>query len=141
VIRAMLQHRPSIVHFAGHSRASGGIMLGTHTGESRIATGEMLAELFRVFEGTVQCVVLNSCWAATQALAIARHVPYVVGTKPGVSDDAGLAFSRAFYEAVAARRDIPFAFRIGEARMRMQGDEGQFGPFLTMPPLTGRDPE
>jgi hypothetical protein len=124
LMQAMLDERPTIVHFAGHGQTDG-ILLRDEVGNPRLVSGEALASLFALFGNTVRCVVLNACWSQAQATAIRRHVPHVIGTRAAIPDDASLAFSAGFYKAVAAGKDIPFAFEAGKARVRMEGCGGE----------------
>jgi CHAT domain-containing protein len=124
LMQAMLDEAPSIVHFAGHGTTEG-ILLRDEVGNPRLVTGEALASLFALFRETVKCVVLNACWSETQAHAIRRHVPYVIGTRAGIPDAAALAFSAGFYKAIGAGKDVPFAFEAGNARVHMEGCSGE----------------
>ncbi|HYR10249.1 MAG TPA: CHAT domain-containing protein [Longimicrobium sp.] len=124
LMQAMLDERPTIVHFAGHGRTDG-ILLRDEAGNPRLVTGEALASLFSLFRDTVRCVVLNACWSEAQAHAIRRHVPHVIGNRGKIQDAAALAFSAGFYKAVAAGEDIPFAFEAAKARVHMEGCGGE----------------
>jgi uncharacterized protein YjbI with pentapeptide repeats len=129
LMQAMLDHAPTIVHFAGHGDQSG-IILRDEMGEPRVVTADALSNLFRLFKDTVRCVVLNACYSETQARAIRRHIPYVIGMRAEILDCAAAAFSAGFYKAIAAGRDVPFAFDMGEARIKLEGVEGASIPVL-----------
>lgn len=124
LMQEMLDRRPNIVHFSGHG-VEEGIVLRDEVGSSRLVTGKALASLFELFRDTVRCVVLNACWSEAQARAIREHVPHVVGTRAQILDQAALAFSAGFYKAIAAGRDVPFAFETGRARVHMEGCGGE----------------
>lgn len=129
LMRAMLEESPTIVHFAGHG-GPGGIFVRDELGNPRQLTGEALASLFKLSRGTVQCVVLNACWSESQAKAIRRHVPHVIGTRAEVLDEAALAFSGGFYTAIGAGKDIALAFEAGKTRVQMEGCGGENVPVL-----------
>jgi uncharacterized protein YjbI with pentapeptide repeats len=129
LMQAMLDHSPTIVHFAGHGEQSG-IILRDEVGEPRAVSAEALSNLFRLFKDTVRCVVLNACYSEPQARAIRRHIPYVIGMRAEIMDCAAAAFSAGFYKAIAAGRDVPFAFDMGEARIKLEGVEGANIPIL-----------
>ncbi|SOD03471.1 CHAT domain-containing protein [bacterium JGI 053] len=124
LMQAMLDESPTLVHFAGHGGTTG-IHLRDEVGNPRLVTGEALASLFALFQGTVRCVVLNACWTEAQAHAIHRHVPHVIGTRAAIPDAAALAFSAGFYKAIGAGKEIPFAFQAGKARVHMEGCGGE----------------
>lgn len=124
LMQAMLDESPTIVHFAGHGE-TGGILLRDEGGNPRLMTGDALSSLFALFRDTVTCVVLNACWSEAQARAIRRHVPYVIGTRADIPDQAALAFSAGFYKAIGAGKDVPFAFEIGKTSARVEGGGGE----------------
>ena len=121
--QAMLEHRPNIVHFSGWGGNPEGIVLRSNTGQPHAVSGRVLESVFEQFRTTVRCVVLDSCWTDWQADAIRSHVPYVIGSRPSISEDGAVAFSTAFYQALAAGRHVPFAFQLGRARVQMERQE------------------
>jgi len=118
--QAMLDESPTIVHFSGHGREEG-IVLRDAESEEHLVSGEALAGLFALFRETVRCVVLNACFSEIQAVAIRREVPHVIGMRARIPDPIAIAFSTGFYKALAAGRDVPFAFRLGVASARAKG--------------------
>ena len=60
----------------------------------RVST-EALAGLFALFASSVECVVLNACYSAVQAEAIAEHIPHVIGMSQAISDQAAMEFAVA----------------------------------------------
>lgn len=70
-------------------------------GESQSVPIEALAELFRLFNSHVRCVVLNACYSDEQAAAIATQIDCVLGFEGAIQDQAACAFARGFYSALA----------------------------------------
>jgi hypothetical protein len=110
--RAMLQFKPNIVHFSGHGEGEDGLVFEDSFGNSQLISGAALANLFKLFPN-VNCVVLNGCYSAVQAEAIAEHIPYVIGMSQSVSDRAALEFAISFYDALGARKSVEFAYELG----------------------------
>ena len=110
--RAMLKESPQIVHFSGHGEGEPGIVLEGDSGKTQLVSSDALAGLFELFAESVECVVLNACYSETQADAIARHIPYVIGMNGAISDGAACEFAVAFYDALGAGKDIPFAHKL-----------------------------
>lgn len=129
VMEAMLEAAPTIVHFSGHG-SSAGIVLRDATGSDKIVPAEALAKLFALYEHSLQCVVLSSCYSVEQARAIRAHVPYVVGMNDLMPDLAAIDFASGFYKAVAAERNIPDAFKFGLARIAADDIHGDDIPVL-----------
>ncbi|GAB1540351.1 hypothetical protein NUACC21_30200 [Scytonema sp. NUACC21] len=101
--RAILDYQPQIVHFSGHGAGEDGIVLEDETGQQVLVKADALASMFKLFATKgVECVLLNACYSEVQAKAISQYVNYVIGMDRTVGDKAAVAFSVAFYDALAA---------------------------------------
>jgi hypothetical protein len=142
--RAMLEETPQIVHFSGHGEGAEGLVFEDETGQAKLVSGAALANLFALFAdpaepNPVHCVVLNGCYSAVQAEAIAEHVPYVVGMTKAVGDTAAIEFAVGFYDALGAGRTVEFAFKLGCAAIDLAGKPESATPVLInkqAPPAT-----
>ena len=112
----LLKHRPQVVHFSGHGSGDGEIILADGRGEPHAVTPDALAETFRLLRGDLRCVVINACHSQPQAEAIAHHVAGVVGMAAPIEDRAAIAFSTAFYRALAFGEDLQNAFDLARNR-------------------------
>ena len=151
--RALLNCNPQIVHFSGHgvgiaeldapltaSRDIGlisekatepeGLLIEDETGHSHLVSTDAIAHLFSLFSDEIECVVLNACYSAAQAEAIAQHIPYVVGMKKAIGDRAAIEFSIGFYDALLAGRSVEFAHRLGCNSIQMQGIPEHLTPVI-----------
>lgn len=155
--RAMMEVEPHIVHFSGHgvttgvkqpgtgdNRAlmfdepksdnpvelSGAIVVEDNSGKPVKVNAEALGGLFALFEGKIQCVVLNACYSETQASEIIKYVPYVIGMNTAVPDDTAIAFATGFYDAIGNGKDVPFAFKMANVRIMLEGMQGHEIPQL-----------
>ncbi|WP_156818202.1 nSTAND1 domain-containing NTPase [Mastigocladopsis repens] len=112
--RAILDYQPQIVHFSGHGTGSNGIVLEDETEQPVEVNAHALASMFKLFATKgVECVLLNACYSEVQAKAISQHVNYVIGMNQAVGDKAAIAFSVAFYDALAAGEQVEFAYELG----------------------------
>ena len=131
--RAMLDESPQIVHFAGNTAANkAGLYFEDVQGNPQPVADSALANLFKLFatKNKIDCVVLNGCYSETQAVAIAQHIPYVVGIGQSVSDRAAIEFSVGFYDALGNGETLDFAFELGKAAMAMAGTGDEEPPIL-----------
>ena len=119
VHQAMLDSQPNIVHFCGHGTGVEGIALEDRAGDARLVRAEALAKLFELFADKLECVVLNACYSETQADAIAKHIPYVVGMRKSIEDQSAIAFAVGFYAALGAGRSIEFAFDLARNAIQL----------------------
>jgi WD40 repeat protein len=116
--RAILDYQPQIVHFSGHGAGEDGIVLEDETGQLAFVKADALASMFKLFATKgVECVLLNACYSEVQAQAISQYVNYVIGMNRTVGDKAAVAFSVAFYDAIAAGEQMEFAYELGCSQM------------------------
>ena len=87
VRRAMLNLRPSIVHFCGHGAGEDGIAFEDEIGNTKLINAEALAKFFELFADKVECIVLNACYSEIQAEAIAQYINYVIGMKKAIAEN------------------------------------------------------
>lgn len=112
--RAILDEKPQIIHFSGGGRAGKGICMQNKSGQITALGKLALDGMFELFEGEIECVVLNACYSNIQAKVIAKYVPFVIGMSENISDEAAITFATSFYDAIGNGRDIPFAFRFAK---------------------------
>lgn len=110
--RALLDFEPQIVHFTGHGRMSG-LILEDEMGIGVAISTKALSGLFKLFSKRIECVILSSCYSASQANAIIKHVDYVIGLRSEIKDTAAIEFALGFYDAIGAGKNVEEAFEFG----------------------------
>lgn len=130
ISQALLDFKPRIVHFSGHGSGDDGLVLEDQTGNIQLVDGEALAELFKLFAENVECVLLNACYSEIQALAIVKHIPYVIGMNKAIGDKASIEFAVGFYSALGAGESIEFAYQFGCSAIRLVGYPEHLTPVL-----------
>jgi CHAT domain len=118
--RALFEHRPKIVHFSGHGRPDGSLYLEDGTGFSAPAAAAGLAELFKVHQGSIGCVIVNACDTLLLAQAINEHIDYVIAMRSKIGDPKAITFSTGFYQGLAAGEPVTTAFAQGRAFLLTQ---------------------
>jgi hypothetical protein len=129
ISRALQEYSPQIVHFAGHGTSSGEIVV-EKDGAAHLLPPGPLARLFALFADQLQCVVLNACYSEIQAKAIAKTIDHVIGMSTAVKDEAAIAFTIGFYQALGEGATIPEAYRLGCVQIGIQGQPGDDVPVL-----------
>ncbi|WP_017302025.1 CHAT domain-containing protein [Nodosilinea nodulosa] len=109
----LLKHSPQIVHFCGHGSGQQGLVFEGSDGDEQWVRTEALSDLFRLLANQVNCVLLNACYSEEQANAIVNHIGYVIGMNQAIRDDAAIAFSKGFYQALGYNCTIEQAFEFG----------------------------
>lgn len=132
--RALLEHRPAVVHFACHGSARAELVLRGDGPAAEIVPAESLASLFGVLQDNLVLVVFNACFAAGQALAIRRHAGVAIGMRTQIDDRAAMAFASALYEALAFGRSIRDAFELGAAAVAAVDPAQRGAPQLFVEP-------
>jgi uncharacterized protein YegL len=137
VRRAVLDTRPSIVHFCGHGSGNDGLAFEDQAGASKLVSADALSGFFALFSDTVECVVLNACYSAVQAAAIAKHVADVIGMPRAIGDTTAIEFAVAFYDALGAGRSVAFAHRVACNAIEWTGLDDGLTPVLHRRPAAG----
>jgi hypothetical protein len=127
--RALLKHKPEIVHFSGHGAGRGGLVF-EEAGEPLFISGDALAGLLVLCSNHEKCVVLNACYSEVQARSIIAVVDYVIGMSRAIGDIAAIKFSTCFYDAVAAGRSFTDAFQFGCNAISLRGIPESLTPTL-----------
>lgn len=110
----LMDNAPEIVHFSGHGSKAGSLhFINDGDRTARPIPPKTLARVFKQFRDRVKCVVLNACYSAAQAEAIAESIPCVVGMSRAVLDSTAIAFAAGFYEALAFGKSVAEAFELG----------------------------
>ena len=128
--RALLDNKPQILHFCGHGNGKDGLVFENQLGKTQILSTDALANLFELFPGEIECVVLNACYSEVQAKAIVQHVGYVIGMNKAIGDKAAIKFSTGFYDALGAGRSVEDAYKFGCNAIQSEGIPEDLTPVL-----------
>lgn len=133
--QTLLRYNPGIVHFSGHGLEQGEILLNDESGKSAAVPAAALSRLFKLFaKKGLRCVVLNACYSAVQASAMAQHVDCVIGISGAIEDRAAQAFTSGFYAGLAQGESVQTAFELGCVQIELLNLAD-----AEMPQLLGRD--
>lgn len=130
ISQAILDFEPHIVHFSGHGQSTGELCFENEFGTTQPVKPEVLAAVFKLVAAYVHCVVLNACYSNIQAEAIVQHIPFVIGMKTAIGDQAAIAFAVGFYRALGANRSIEEAYEFGCVEIQLQGIPEESTPVL-----------
>lgn len=110
----------------------GSLLLQDARGSAVDLRGDVLVDLLAILkrDTPLRCVVLNACFTADQAAAIAEHVDCVVGTAREIADESAIAFATAFYRAIAHGKNVEDAFALGRNEIRLRRLSGEDVPQL-----------
>jgi hypothetical protein len=128
--RALLQHKPHILHFSGHGSTSAGIVLEDNDGKTRVMAAADLAELLSIIKDNLRVVVLNACYSSLQAEGITETIDCTIGMNDKVGDRSAIIFSASFYEYLAFGRSVDEAFKLSVVQLKAEGTESATIPTL-----------
>jgi hypothetical protein len=119
--RALSGTQFDIIHFAGHADDDG-ISLVDEVGNETTLSYNALAEMVKR-QKAVQCVLLNACHSMTTMEE--AFAPLVVGMMDEIGDEAAVAFTIGFYDAIAAQRSPDEAFDEGVLAVKSKGYQAE----------------
>lgn len=117
---ALFNEKPQVLHFSGHGD-TGMLFFEDRKGDAAPVDAKSFGELISLHADTVKCVILSACYSEDVAKAVRAHVPWVIGCDQSIADDAAIAFSRAFYRAMANGQDYQKAFRHARNEVSLNG--------------------
>lgn len=103
--RAIREEKPHIVHFCGHGKEDGSLVLEDDGGKDKLVSPQGLAALFEQHSDYVKCVVLNACYSVKTADAISEHINYVIGMNQAIGDRAAIVFAQGFYDGLGYEQE------------------------------------
>lgn len=147
VQKALLEHRPVMVHFCGYGKQQEGITLPQELGWEPLLHHEEDLSNFLEFFTQVECIVLNAGHTLIQASALVKTVPYVIGINQPLSEHSALQFVVEFYRALAGGKSYVEAFERYKSLtpfliLKQKRDFAQqfwFVPLLRNPYFAGRE--
>ncbi len=126
--------KPQIVHFSGHGEGETGLLFEAKNGRVQPIATAALVSLFQLFSDWIECVVLNACYSEAQAEAIVTCINYTIGMNQQIGNQAAIAFSTGFYNALAAGESIPRAYEFGLNSIQLEGIPENLTPVLKRKP-------
>lgn len=130
ITQAIFDVEPQIVHFSGHGMSTGELCFEDILGKTQPVQPNALANLFELVAKQVSCVILNACYSETQAKAIVKHIPFVVGMNQAIGDRAAITFASGFYKALGAGRSFEEAYKFARVEIQLEGISEDLTPVL-----------
>ena len=130
ITQAIFDVEPEIVHFSGHGRNTGELCFEDVFGKAQPVTPDALANLFELVAEQISCVVLNACYSKSQAEAISKHIPCVIGMNQAIGDNAAIAFAVGFYRALGTGKSFKDAYKFACVEIQLHGISGHLIPIL-----------
>jgi hypothetical protein len=127
--RSLLDDTYDVVHFSGHGTGCG-LAFEDAMGNIKLVPQKALAELLSAYCPPLKCVILNACYTETQGEQLSLGIPYTIFIKGSIADEAAIEFTRGFYDALCAGRDIAFAFDEGCRCISLAGFSDECKPVL-----------
>lgn len=120
IYQGILSYRPQIIHFCSHGTVDGQLLLEDRNGNIQLVNAEALANLLRIFNSYVECVILNACHSHIAATEISKHIDFAIGMNDAISDEAAIRFIQAFYCGLGAGKSYKLAYELGCADLQIR---------------------
>jgi DNA-binding response OmpR family regulator len=110
--RALLDQSYRALHVSGHGTPSG-LVFEDADGNDHVVVPRALADLICAHSPPLEVVVFNACWSEAQGQLLLAGVPNVIVNPQQLDDAVALEFTRGFYDALGAGKDVAFAYDEG----------------------------
>ncbi|MDZ4866049.1 MAG: CHAT domain-containing protein [Alphaproteobacteria bacterium] len=117
----LLKGEFDVVHFSGHANAENLIFHGEGDNYAEVSLTS-LAQLIAQYP-SIKCVILNAC-ESIKSITTAIS-PITIGMDEAISDQAAIAFSRGFYDALATGKSFERAFAEGKTSVQLAQHDGE----------------
>ncbi len=128
--KALLRHRPHIVHFSGRGSETEGIILEDNLRKSRPVNKQAVANLFKLLKDNILVVVLNGCYAKDQATELSKTINCTIGMNAAIGHEAAVVFAAHFYQSLAFGRSVKAAFDLAVNELELEAIKGADIPEL-----------
>lgn len=114
----LAEHRPNILHLTCHGKAD---VISLERGQYSPVeiAADTLAELLGTFKDSLRIVVLTVVNSSSIAQRIGRQIPLTIGMEGEMNDEAAIAFSTTFYEALCYGRSVENSFTIARVHAKV----------------------
>lgn len=126
--RVLLDGTFQVIQISGHGSRNG-LLLANERGGHYIVNPPTLLELFQRYP-SISCVLLNACYSTVQGRLLASSIRFTIAIDTPITDDAAIAFSCGFYDALGAGHTIDFAFEEGIFSIK-----SEVSPYARLPRL------
>lgn len=111
-----------VVHFSGHGTKGGALQQVGSDGATQLVSFQALKATLRALKGDICLMVFNACYSRQQAEMIAEDIDCVVVMNEAINDDAAIAFSNAFYQALFSGKSVQNAFDQARSAVMLEGE-------------------
>jgi len=118
LLGALHQHQPTVLHISAHANKQGELLFQQPGGLPQPVAADSLCRILGLGWPQLQLVVLNACYSAPLADAIAAHVPGVVGMQEEIKNRDAVVFAWGLYRALGYGRSVGDAVK--EARLSLE---------------------
>jgi len=113
--KSLRLHNPMVVHFAGHGRRDGSLLMRDENGKNHAMQPKGLAKLLSIQRDTIRLVILNACYSDELAKHIISNIDCVIGMTDAVSDEVAILFAQTFYSTLFDGGSILESFETSSA--------------------------
>ena len=96
--QALSTIEPYIIYISGREKGIGNLIFENYSENKETKNpNQLLGELFQLLSTNTQCVILNGCYLEDQAMAIVRHIDYLIAISQDLEEKISISFLVEFY--------------------------------------------
>jgi tetratricopeptide (TPR) repeat protein len=104
---------PHIINISGCENGIENLMFGcNYTGDILSNPEKAMAKLFKLYNKSVKCIVLNGCFLEKQAIEIVQNIEFVIGIAHETEYATANDFLDEFYFQIGSERTIRDAYQL-----------------------------
>ncbi len=130
ILQAINETNPTIVHFSGHGSQAGELILHNNQGQAKVVKKSAITAAMTTASDTLRLVIFNTCFSASQAKDIGRHIDAAIGMSDTIGDDAAIVFAASLYSALGFGHSLQKSFDQALAALLLEGIEQEDVPKL-----------
>lgn len=117
---SLLKHNPTILHISAHSRETEGLVLENDFGHVAKVQCAQLKDVLLSAGANLQLVFFGFCHSADCAKTLSTRIDFVLGIEGDIQVDSSLAFTPAFYAALASGSSVQEAVAYGKSILGLE---------------------
>jgi len=121
ILQAINEENPTIIHFSGHGRDTGELVLQNPDGSRKLVSKEAITQAISTVSEGVRMVFFNACFSAEQADEITNHIEAAIGMTVSIGDEAACVFASQFYSSIGFGLSLEKAFLQAKAALMLEG--------------------
>lgn len=125
ILQAINETNPTIVHFSGHGKGTGELVLQNPDGTAKLVSADAISTAIATASDTILLIVFNACFSEVQAASVVEHIEAAIGTSDSIGDETACTFAAQLYSSIGFGHSLRKAFDQAKAELILEGIPGE----------------